>query len=111
MSGKKLLRLSKKEIPPFMEEFFLNLNTKMTDIDVIIPHQASKLGLAMFKNIYNFKENQLKESLDRYGNCIAASIPLTMSDCIDAGELKRGDTCLLTGTSAGFSIGAALITY
>ena len=111
MEGMKLLRLAKKKIPLFMDAFFSDIPLNIEDIDIIIPHQASKLGLHTFKSLYSFKENQVKESLSNYGNCIAASIPLTLSDCIDSGNIKRGDLCFLSGTSAGFSIGGVLIKY
>ena len=50
-------------------------------------------------------------TLHKYGNCVAASIPLTLIDAIESGEVKRGDICLLFGTSAGFAIGAVLLKY
>nr|MCS5624891.1 beta-ketoacyl-ACP synthase III [Candidatus Neomarinimicrobiota bacterium] len=105
MKGKKMLRMAKKKLPEFIDVFFSDLNCKLTDCTVVIPHQASKMGLHIFKQMYNFKDNQLKESLANYGNCIAASIPMTLADCIERGEIKRGDTCFMVGTSAGFSIG------
>ncbi len=111
MNGKELLRLAKNKIPLFMSDFFKNLPIKLEEIDVIIPHQASKLGILIFEKMYSFKEGQVKSSLDKYGNCIAASIPITLCDCIDSGEIKRGDLCFLSGTSAGFSIGGVLIVY
>ncbi len=111
MNGKNLLRLAKEKIPEFMDWFFKELPVNITEIDAIIPHQASKYGIAMFKNLYGFKEGQVKENISTNGNCIAASIPLTLYDSIVAGTIKRGDTCLLCGTSAGFSIGGVLIKY
>ncbi|MGL6267952.1 MAG: 3-oxoacyl-[acyl-carrier-protein] synthase III C-terminal domain-containing protein [Chitinophagaceae bacterium] len=111
MNGLKLLRLATKKLPEFMEWFFSGLPVNLTDINVIIPHQPSKTGLSLFKRLFLLKENQMKESISCYGNCIAASIPLTLVDAIEQGEIKRGDLCLLFGTSAGFSIGAVLIKY
>lgn len=111
MQGKQLLRMAKEKIPEFMDWFYQDLPYDLVDADVIIPHQASKTGLMIFEGLYNFKEGQIKSTLEKYGNCIAASIPLTLHDLIESGELKRGNQCILCGTSAGFSIGAVLITY
>ncbi|MBP6686631.1 MAG: hypothetical protein KA160_02130 [Lacibacter sp.] len=111
MNGKNLLRLAKKCIPHFMEHFFHDLPITILDTDAIVPHQASKAGLLLFKSLYPFRENQVKDSLSTLGNCIAASIPLAFYHSIKAGEIKRGDICLLSGTSAGFSIGGVLIKY
>lgn len=111
MEGKKLLRLAKKKIPHFMNDFFQGLPTELEEVDAIIPHQSSKMGIHIFEKMYTLREGQVKKTLDKYGNCIAASIPLTLSDHIDSGDIKRGDLCFLSGTSAGFSIGGVLIKY
>lgn len=111
MEGIKLLRLAKAKIPDFMKWFFSELSISITDIDMIIPHQASRTGLQIFRNLFDFKENQLSGNLISHGNCIAASIPMVLHDEIESGSLKRGDLCFMTGTSAGFSIGGVLIRY
>jgi len=111
MKGKILLRLAKNTIPGFMDEFFGDLPVNLEDTDAIVPHQASRMGIYIFNSLYSFPEGTVKESLSRYGNCIAASIPITLADCIASGDIKRGDTCFLSGTSAGFSIGGVLIKY
>jgi 3-oxoacyl-[acyl-carrier-protein] synthase-3 len=111
MRGKHLLRMAKKLIPPFMDWFFADLELSFEEVPVIIPHQASKMGLYLMEQLYDLREGQVKSTLADNGNCIAASIPLTLHDGIESGEIRRGDQCLLCGTSAGFSIGAALIRY
>ena len=50
-------------------------------------------------------------TLPTLGNCVAASIPLTLYEAIHSGVLKRGERCLMLGTGAGLSLGAALLTY
>jgi len=111
MNGKRLLRLAKKKIPEFMSWFFEGLNTVITDIDLVIPHQASKTGVGIFRNMYPFKDENFYGNLETHGNCIAASIPMSLYDAITEGKLKRGQSCLICGTSAGFSVGAVLFTY
>ncbi|MFT5156573.1 MAG: 3-oxoacyl-[acyl-carrier-protein] synthase-3 [Bacteroidia bacterium] len=111
MNGFNLLRLAKKKLPEFTTWFFEGLETTFTEVDVIIPHQGSKLGLSMVNSLYQFKEGQFKDHLADYGNCISASIPLLLHNEIESGNIRRGDSCILIGTSAGFSIGAVLIIY
>lgn len=111
MQGKKLLRLAKNKIPEFFENFYKNSIYNMDNIDVLIPHQASKSGIVILNKLYKFRPGSVKMTLHKYGNCVAASIPLTLIDAIESGEVKRGDICLLFGTSAGFAIGAVLLKY
>ncbi|MFK7949773.1 MAG: 3-oxoacyl-[acyl-carrier-protein] synthase III C-terminal domain-containing protein [Saprospiraceae bacterium] len=109
MEGKKLLRMAKQKIPVFMDDFFKDLDFSIEDIDFIIPHQASKMGVWMFEKLYNFSKGQVLRNLESKGNCIAASIPTVLIENIENGTIQKGNTVLLCGTAAGFSIGGILI--
>lgn len=111
MNGKKLLRMAKEKLPLFLDEFFHDLPSSIQSVDAVIPHQASKVGLSLLPKLYDIPATKIHTTLENYGNCIAASIPLTLLEAIENGKLKRGDLCLLVGTSAGFSIGASLFKY
>jgi 3-oxoacyl-[acyl-carrier-protein] synthase-3 len=111
MNGLKLLKIARTKVPEFVDWFFNDLQGSITDVDVIIPHQASKTGLMLFRHMFDLKEGQMKENIKMHGNCIAASIPLVLHDEIESGGVKRGDTCMLIGTSAGFSVGGVLFKY
>jgi 3-oxoacyl-[acyl-carrier-protein] synthase-3 len=79
-------------------------------LDVVIPHQASKVALDSLVRM-GFRDEQIVKTLDRLGNCIAASIPLTLHAAIRDGRLRRGNRALLIGTGAGLSFGAVVFTY
>ena len=111
MDGKKLIKLARQEIKVFADDFLSDIDCCMDDVDVVIPHQTSRIGLTLFKKIFNLDDDKVMTNLSNYGNCIAASIPLVIHQSIENNNLKRGDLCLLLGTSAGFSIGASLFRY
>ena len=111
MNGRNLLRLARKRLPEFMDAFFKNIPYSLSDVDAVIPHQASKAGIALFRDLFHVNGSRLKENLLERGNCIAASIPLLLCDSVKSGQIRRGDLCLLFGTSAGFMVGAALLKY
>ncbi len=111
MNGKQLLKLARNNMKEFLDVFFDDISFSIDDIDVIIPHQASKIGLMLFKQMYPQKSHVVMENLSEYGNCIAASIPLLLHQCIETRKIERGNICLALGTSAGFSIGASLFKY
>jgi 3-oxoacyl-[acyl-carrier-protein] synthase-3 len=111
MNGRKLLRLAKTHLPDFIDAFFKDLPISMEETDIIIPHQASKLGVSILSNLYKVKENQVLGNLATCGNCIAASIPLVLFDVVESGAVKRGDICFIIGTAAGFSIGGLLLKF
>ena len=111
MDGINLLKLARKETARFANDFFDDVDFNINEMDVVIPHQASKIGIALFKKIFDFEKGIVKDNLLNHGNCIAASIPLVLHQLIESGEIKRGDLCFLLGTSAGFSIGATLFRF
>ena len=81
----------------------------MQDIQVAIPHQPSKAGMAGFARY--FGADNLVETLTELGNCVAVSIPCTLYKAVRSGRVKRGDKVLLVGTGAGLSIAGAVLTY
>ena len=111
MDGIKMLKLAKRTLPKFMMYFLDETEIQFSSIDAIFPHQASKTGLELFKKMFELGDRNIKVNIENYGNCIAASIPLLLHDCIENGEVSRGDLCMLFGTSAGFSIGALVFKY
>lgn len=111
MDGTKLLKLARKEMRIFLNDFFEDLDYSLNDVDIVIPHQTSKIGHLLLKKILGIDEYKVMSNLKNYGNCISASIPLLLHQSIKNQKIKRGDLCLMIGTSAGFSIGASLFRY
>ena len=108
MNGKTVLSLSMKKIPEMMKEFLENNDMKISDIDMVVPHQASvampivmeKLGVSKDRFI-----NEVKE----FGNMVSASVPLTLAHGLENRKIKNGDTILLIGTAAGLTTNLLLI--
>ena len=49
--------------------------------------------------------------MGKYGNCVAASLPMALTIAIQEKRIKRGDIVLLIGTGAGLSAACTLIRY
>ncbi|WP_416864909.1 MAG: ketoacyl-ACP synthase III [Imperialibacter sp.] len=111
MEGKKLLKLAMQKVPEFAEKLFCQTGSSIGEVDLIIPHQASKSGLLLLDSLLDGNTDKVVNNLASYGNCIAASIPLALTEAIESGRLKRGDSCLLIGTAAGFSVGGLLFKF
>ncbi|MFK8102661.1 MAG: 3-oxoacyl-[acyl-carrier-protein] synthase III C-terminal domain-containing protein, partial [Saprospiraceae bacterium] len=111
MEGKKLLRSAMENLPSFFDNFFQKLPVNLTAIDWIIPHQASKMGMRLITALNGDNSKNIFNQLSKYGNCIAASIPLSLVLSIKQKKLKEGGTCMLIGTAAGMSISGMLLKY
>jgi 3-oxoacyl-[acyl-carrier-protein] synthase-3 len=111
MQGRAVLKQVVRVMGPFLDAFFARLGWDRTEIDRVVPHQASRMGVAQCTSRWGFCAEQLVLNLPTRGNCIAASIPLALAEAVQAGEVRRGQRVLLVGTSAGLSLGAMALTF
>lgn len=111
MEGSKVLRFTINKLNDFLFKYMNENGIKINEYQHIIPHQASKLGLQFLKKKHNLSSKQLHGSLSKYGNTIAASIPITLYDAINEKKINRGEKIFLVGTAAGITIGATELTY
>jgi 3-oxoacyl-[acyl-carrier-protein] synthase-3 len=51
------------------------------------------------------------KNVARYGNTSAASIPIALDECVQAGRIKTGDLVLLTAFGAGLVWGSVLLRW
>lgn len=110
MSGRGLLRRALQHIPPFVAAFYPELLRGEDDGAVFVLHQASRAGFQLVESL-GLPEERVVRTLAEYGNCVAASIPLTLMKAIDQGTLRRGQRAALMGTAAGVTYGGVILTY
>jgi 3-oxoacyl-[acyl-carrier-protein] synthase-3 len=110
MDGPAVLRMVRGIASDYLEELYPGLSKSLVDIDMVVPHQASKVGLMMLSR-FGWPQDRIKSTLEWMGNCVAASIPSTLYQTVRDGNIHRGDKVLLVGTGAGLSIGGLVLTY
>ena len=65
----------------------------------------------MISQLWNWPAERTIRTLHRTGNCVAASIPITLCEGVHSGRIQRGDTVMLCGTGAGLSGAVAILTF
>lgn len=110
MDGPKVLRMALGVSAPFLEKLRPGLSTGLGDIQLVVPHQPSLAGLRAMQ-IFGWPADRIVMTLDRLGNCVAASLPATLYEAVRGGRLERGERVLLVGTGAGLSIGGVILVY
>ena len=111
MNGKKVFQLAAKHMPAFLDELLKDANLNINEIDWIVPHQASHLGLEHMTNRLGLDKNKVVNIYSDYANQVAASLPTALDIAIRDGRIKRGQKILLLGTGAGLSIGGVILEY
>ncbi len=111
MSGRELFRLAVEGIPAVAEEAMAKAGVTPADVDLLVMHQANLRIIEAAAERFGFPPEKVIVTIDRHGNTSAASMPLALDTLRAEGRLSRGDTVLLVGFGAGFSLAAAVITW
>lgn len=108
MKGKTILSLCVKKLPELFKEFEEKYQISIKDVDLVIPHQASR-ALPFIMQILKIDKNKYINKVNEYGNMVSASIPYIICDLLEQKKIKKGDKVLLCGTAAGLTCNILLI--
>jgi len=81
------------------------------DIDLVIAHQANGRIINAVRERFGLEPERVADYVADLGNTSAASIPLALSLAEEDRRLPANGHVLLTAFGAGFSWGAALLTF
>ncbi|MEI7644400.1 MAG: ketoacyl-ACP synthase III [Chloroflexales bacterium] len=111
MDGSGVFRRAAKVLGPFVDSFLARTGWSHEDVDVVVPHQASRHGVELVSSRLGFRPDQVVSNLAERGNCVAASIPLALAESVAAGRIRRGQRVMLLGTGAGLTLGAIGLVF
>lgn len=74
MKGKRILKLSARNLPGFVEQCLKEAGVKRESIDLVVPHQASR-ALDVIMPRLGFRKGTYIDRVSQYGNMISASVP------------------------------------
>jgi 3-oxoacyl-[acyl-carrier-protein] synthase-3 len=81
------------------------------EVDHIVPHQANIRIINSILSHTGLRPEGLVTNLERYGNTASASIPIALTEALDAGRVQPGDKVLLAGFGAGMTWGSMLLDW
>ena len=86
-------------------------NLQVSDIDMLIPHQANLRISQFIQKKFNLTDDQVFNNIQKYGNTTAASIPIALTEAWEQGKIKEGDTVVLAAFGSGFTWASAIIKW
>ncbi len=86
-------------------------NLQVSDIDLLIPHQANLRISQFIQNKFKLDDTQVYNNVQKYGNTTAASIPIALTEAWEQGKIKSGDTVVLAAFGSGFTWASAIIKW
>ena len=109
MNGPEVFRFTLPKVYDMIVEILKRNDFSNSDINLVIPHQASGKGVKAYYKFGGFTEKQVMDIVGKTGNCVAASIPLALAIAFEKGLVSKDSIILLVGTGAGLSIASAII--
>jgi 3-oxoacyl-[acyl-carrier-protein] synthase-3 len=86
-------------------------NLQVSDIDMLIPHQANLRISQFIQQKFKLRDDQVFNNIQKYGNTTAASIPIALTEAWEQGKIKEGDTVVLAAFGSGFTWASAIIKW
>lgn len=109
MDGRAVFKMAAQVIPGFLEKLMQNIDGGIKSIDLVVPHQASHLGMAHVARKLKLPESRIVNIYETHGNQVAASIPTALHEAITTERAGPGSRLLLMGTAAGLSVGGLVL--
>jgi len=110
MDGTEVFRFTLREVPTMVAEVLSEAGWTLDDLEAFVPHQANQFMLRHLAKRLKVPSGKLALSLERFGNTSSASIPLTLSHCLNERLRRAPARLLLAGFGVGWSWGTAAVT-
>lgn len=111
MDGREVFRATSSRFPAFLGNLLGAAGVVAEDLAAIIPHQASAAALEHLKRALPQGHEKTVDIFSRIGNQIATSLPFALHVARSENRLRPGELALLIGSSAGVSLGGAVVRW
>jgi 3-oxoacyl-[acyl-carrier-protein] synthase-3 len=111
MDGPEVLNFTLEVSPSCLDEVLKRNGVTLSDIDMVVLHQASRILLEKVRKALGIPEEKFVIDIENYGNTASSTIPIALRDMELAGRLKKGSKVLLMGFGVGLSWGGAVLTW
>jgi 3-oxoacyl-[acyl-carrier-protein] synthase-3 len=109
MDGKSIWDFATQVLPNTVRSLCKSARVAVDEIKLLVPHQANRNIIAAAANELGLPLDRVAVNIDRYGNTLAASIPIALDEAIAAGRVQPGDKVALVGFGAGLAWGGLLL--
>jgi len=111
MDGRFVFRHAVTRMGQCIEEALAAIGATKEEISMLLPHQANLRINQLVAMGLGIGDDRMANNIERYGNTTAATIPLLLSETLDAGRIKRDDLVCLAAFGSGFTWSAALLRW
>jgi 3-oxoacyl-[acyl-carrier-protein] synthase III len=109
MDGRAIWNFATRVLPDTVRHLCRDAEVTVEQIKLLVPHQANRNILLAAADELGIPHDRLAVNIDRYGNTLAASIPIAFDEALVQGRLRSGDLVALVGFGAGLAWGGVLL--
>lgn len=110
MTGKEVFRFAVGRLIEMVRTAQTECDKLGVELSLVVPHQVNVRMLDAAADSTGFPRDRFVETVGRYGNTAAASVPVALDEAIREGLCGPGDTILLAAFGGGLTWGSALVT-
>ncbi len=107
LNGRKLFPFAVKTMALVMHKCCQNAGINLSDIDLVVPHQANQRISTAIEKRLKMKEGSMYSNIAKFGNTSSCTIPIALETI---GEVEGGKHIALCAFGAGFTAGAAILS-
>lgn len=111
MTGKNVFKHAVTRMPEIIMEALNANGYKVSDIDLLVPHQANMRINEFVSNALEIPPEKVVHNIQKYANTTAATIPLCLYDALEDGRLKPGALVCMAAFGSGFTWASALMRW
>ena len=93
------------------EELLRRAGLSLADVAWLVPHQANRRIIEAVARRLGLPLDRVVINLDRYGNTVAGTIPIGLSEWHEHRRFAYGDRIVLSAFGAGFTSGAVYLRW
>lgn len=109
MDGKAIWNFATRVIPETIISLCRSAGVTPDELKLIVPHQANVNILRTAAAALEMPFDRWAVNIERYGNTVAASVPVALDEALQSGRARRGDHVLLIGFGAGLCWGGQIL--
>ena len=111
MDGRLVFKNAVTRMPEVVLEGLKANNLQVSDIDMLLTHQANLRISQMVQKILRMPDDKVFNNIQKYGNTTSATLPILLSELWEQGRIKEGELFALAAFGSGFTWASALIRW
>jgi len=111
MEGQEVFKHAVRRMEMAARECLEKTNIPAEAINWFIPHQANERIIDAMAKRFGVSSEKVCKTVHKYGNTSAPGLAIALDELIKETTIQEGDNLLLVAFGAGFTWGAAILTF